>query len=202
MDDSCPEDSPDDSDGDDDLELDIDIDHNTPQDPLRDVRDVVDLLYRFALTLRNPAGHSRIRDALSSSAIAYHPYDVRHIQSKYPVADQWLIERLARATSARRQFIRYREDHYDKKASEGEAEDGATTLATSLPGPGEGADSIARETFDETRSTYSQTSYATSVSGTTSLRPPRLPEAGIDERPFQCDICYSIVSFDGERSWR
>ncbi|CZT18257.1 uncharacterized protein RCC_04102 [Ramularia collo-cygni] len=201
---SSPEDSADDSGSDgDSLELPDDQLLLPANDPLRDIRDIVDLLYRFALTLRNPAGHSRIRDAFSSSAVGYHPYDVRHLESKYPAAESWLLERLARAMSVWRQYIRYREDHYDKKAADPDEQDGTTTLATSIPGQWSYINATGRgQSPSKTKSIYSETSYATTTSGVAQLRPPRMPAAGTDGNPFQCEICCSIVSVDNEKSWR
>ncbi|GIZ47471.1 hypothetical protein CKM354_001056100 [Cercospora kikuchii] len=193
------------SDDDDGIETDFEFDEDSPesQDTISDIKGIIDLLYRFALTLRNPAGHTRIRDAISSSALRFKPWDVDYVQTKHPTASKEVIERLARAMATRRQYIRYREDHYDRKAANLDATDEATTIATSLPDSSQvGGGSTHELDFSDLESEYTATSYAPTESAATHLRPPPLPDAGISGEPFQCDICCDIVSVESEHAWR
>lgn len=193
------------SDDDDDVEMDFEVDEDSPESRniICDIKGIIDLLYRFALTLRNPAGHTRIRDAISSSALLFKPWDVDHVRTKYSAADEEVIERLARAMATRRQYIRYREDHYDRKAASLDATDEATTIATSLPNPSQVASvTMPKQDFSDMESRYTATSYAPTESAATHLRPPPLPDAGLSGQPFQCEICCDIVSMDSEHAWR
>ncbi|KXT09865.1 hypothetical protein AC579_6745 [Pseudocercospora musae] len=178
----------------------------TSIDPARGVRDIVNLLYRFSLTLRNPAGHSRIRDAIAKSHSVYLPYDIEHVREKFPNIAEALVHRLGKATSAKRQYLRYREDHHDKKSSglnvlendrlETSTND-VTTVATPLP-----SNDAFLFSKSETETVYSMTSFAPTSSSTASLRPPPMPAGSMEGEAFQCPICFSIVSCDSEHAWR
>ncbi|EME79157.1 uncharacterized protein MYCFIDRAFT_34701 [Pseudocercospora fijiensis CIRAD86] len=176
-------------------------------DSTQDIHELVNLLYRFSITLMNPAGYNRVRRAFIPRSAAFDPWFIPHVQNKYPSAQAWLAQRLGRAISSRRQYIIYR-DIYGKKKHQGlenEAPDEqTTTVATSIPGVKPPTLDVAdlNKDADDTESFYSMTSFAPTESDASVLRPPRLPEKGASGDPFDCPICNSIVQFTNKERWR
>ncbi|EAS37311.2 uncharacterized protein CIMG_02665 [Coccidioides immitis RS] len=122
----------------------------------------------------------------------YETYDTMHVREKFPDASQFLVYRLGRAISWRRQYLKYRESHH-KKLSHGihpdhDAEQDSLT-------------EIARQNdaCSETASSFAST--ATSANPV-KLRPPPLPEEAKNGKPFECPLCFMIVAARDHHSWR
>lgn len=144
-------------------------------------------------------------------------FDIQHARHKFPFTAQnaeWLIERVGRANTCRRQYFRYRQNHRDKLAHE------------SKPLPEDGASSIAPSSFQKTVASSiekgegfhyehevasnvarSDTSYACSVSASGSesaIRVPHPPpECG--QGPFECPFCFEIqevAANNSSRAWK
>jgi hypothetical protein len=179
-------------------------------DVLDEVGHTIDCLLRLSITIRNPAPHDHFRSRTGAGLIDfYEPWDVKHAREKFPDAEQGIAERLGKATSRRRQYFKYREEHA-KKLAEGLDEvppeepdrDKATTIASSIPRhlkDIETTDHLAE--FDDTESNVSKTSYAPSNADAGLLRVPPLPKEYVDG-PFQCPFCCMIVSIRTRRDWK
>ncbi|KAK4447202.1 hypothetical protein QBC34DRAFT_410087, partial [Podospora aff. communis PSN243] len=178
------------------------------------VADAVDCLLRLTLVIRTPAPHDRFDKLRSADAAVFEPFDIAHIESKWPTVEPWLAERLGKALSRRREYFRYRESHHAKLSRGLDENDTASshgeTRASSIPnhlkdkdaGPlGEQADLPAVLEDDRSDTGASQTSYATSFSGEDGLKMPKLPEEAQD-RPFQCKFCYMIIVAEDRIAWR
>lgn len=48
----------------------------------------------------------------------------------------------------------------------------------------------------------SQTSYATSANESTKLQPPPIPKDAQDRKPFECPLCFTIISIHSPHSWK
>ncbi|KAJ4330195.1 hypothetical protein N0V87_010219, partial [Didymella glomerata] len=105
---------------------------------------------------------------MSVDKSSYVPWDVQHAQMKFPESAVYLTERLGRATSSRRQYLTYREQHCKKLAKgieklgleEPKTEYTAnSTEATPVPESGP-ASSITpgQQSLDDGYETLSQTS--------------------------------------------
>jgi len=176
------------------------------------VADALDCLFRLTMAIRTPAPHDRFAKLRSADAAVFEPFDIRHVESKWPTVKPWLAERLGRALSRRREYFRYRESHHAKLSRGLDDDDTASsrgdTKASSIPGhlKDKGADAsgeIGAVVLEDDRSDTgaSQTSYATSLSSSDALGIPKLPKEARDG-PFQCKFCYMIIVAEDRLAWR
>lgn len=165
---------------------------------LESINDGIGQLFRFSILLRN----NTTRDRYSKSNLAgtnssfNNQFDVSHVAHKFPclASKPWLIDRLGKAISQRRQYLRYCREHRDKTFKDHKPDSGLQTgrqLLSSVPytptqqlqpsrsvasGPVSTlahtqastlvliTDKLTDEEFDD--DTQSRTSYATSVDET------------------------------------
>jgi hypothetical protein len=168
-------------------------------------REIITCLFRLSISIRDPAPYNQFRQPLMMDKTYFEPYDIEHVRGKFPLCQKFLVERLGRANSARRQYLTYREEHHKRLASgiERLGRDGAqseytanSTEATPLP-----TTDLANQLLEhDNDDSVSLTSFATSVNAT--LRCPPLPEEGLEQKPFQCPFCYMMVSIDSAWAWR
>lgn len=81
---------------------------------LLDVKHFVSCLYMFSITLRNPAPRDKIEKWSAIDVSSYVPFDVQHLSDKFPLASDYLHQRLGKANSRRRQLLLYNEQHNAK----------------------------------------------------------------------------------------
>jgi hypothetical protein len=178
-----------------------------------DMADVVNCLLRLTVSIRNPAPHDRYTQAKSTDASHYEPFDIQHVRSKFDDIEPWLADRLGKAISRRRQYLKYRHSHHEK-LSHGldEAELGASkaledqTVASSIPShlkEGRVSSTQAQPvlTDDASDAGMSQTSYATSMATLDRLTIPPLPEEA-HAGPFQCCLCYMMIVVRDRAAWK
>jgi len=223
---------------------------------LEDVTDVITCLYKFSVTIRNPAPRDRLQKCSSIDVSHFEFYDVQHISNKFKDAPQYLQERLGKANVRRRQLLIYYRIHCDKIAGryiketdnecvqstdaqqnvpqlsgDSEVNDELDVMADMEASKEKKKDhgtlappataTIATRKTETTISIYvprhdnfdidagsdtnqSRTSYSSSVGGVKlhPLRVPPLPESALDNSPFQCPICLTIIKVSGHRSWK
>ena len=131
----------------------------------------------------------------------YQQHDIQHVQEKFPHAPEYISERLGRAISARRQYLTYREEHHQKLAKGIEKlgyEKPTTEFTTNSTEATRMKSSKVLEEDDD--DIASQTSYATSVNAT--IRVPSLPKEALKRQPFECPLCFSIVSIYNASAWK
>ncbi|KAK0657036.1 hypothetical protein B0T16DRAFT_366818 [Cercophora newfieldiana] len=178
------------------------------------VADTVDCLLRLTVVIRTPAPHDRFAKLRSIDAAVFEPFDIRHIESKWPTVEPWLAERLGRALSRRREYFRYRESHHaelsrgldDDETSSSHGDTKASSVPSHLKDKCADAssdmDALSAVLEDDRSDTgASQTSYATSLSDADALKPPRFPKEAQDG-PFQCKFCYMIIVAEDRIAWR
>ena len=56
----------------------------------------------------------------------YEPFDMQHAKNKFPSANDALIDRLGKAISRRRQYLKYREQHHEKLANPNQSSTAST----------------------------------------------------------------------------
>ncbi|KAH7380244.1 hypothetical protein DE146DRAFT_624784, partial [Phaeosphaeria sp. MPI-PUGE-AT-0046c] len=180
-------------------------------------------LMRLSLAIRNPAPHDQFKESRQIDVTHFEAFDIEHVRGKFPSASEYLVLRLGKAISRRRQYLRYREEHR-KKLEQGlpvqplpqeiestqdavrtptaPSEKIESTVASSIPLAVKA--SISSSNLDEIdyyEDTLSQTSYASSNNDSSKLRPPPLPEAGQDGDPFECPLCFRFTSVRQTPAW-
>ncbi|KAI1662740.1 hypothetical protein F4813DRAFT_341731 [Daldinia decipiens] len=193
---------------------------------LGDVGHILDCLLRLSITITNPAPYDQFKSRAEDGSFANLPteWDIRHVEEKFPSLSHDLAERLGKAITFRRQYFKYREDHY-RKLSEGIQSDSGvnedigaifdaivddigeqTTIASPIPqNLSDYSDELNLQgnlTVDlDSRSEISRTSYAPSSLNPDQLRVPPLPKGHLDG-PFMCQFCYFIIEVDSRQAWK
>jgi hypothetical protein len=173
-------------------------------------------LMRLSMAIRNPAPHNQFRESKNLDMSHFENFDIDHVRGKFPNAQEYLISRLGKAISRRRQYLRYRTEHrarleqglvskshdYDAKplavVVAAPSENLQSTVASSIPRTIKANTTID---FDDYEDTLSQTSYTSSNSDPSKLRPPPLPEAGVNGEPFECTLCCRMTSARQTNLW-
>lgn len=210
------------------------------------------------MTIQNPAPKDRLHKCKDIKISHFEPYELLHARDKFPTAPSYLVERLAKANTRRRQLIKYYERHHTKIS--GRTEPGArgliprvegvsgylgssagptretfveeepnpahfqtfggsgrpasertgtistalnshTTLSTFVDRPGLSTNYNLIDSVEvESETTESQTSFASSSGGMSRLWMPQPPSA-LDDKPFECPYCFSLIRPRTVHSW-
>ncbi|RYP46645.1 hypothetical protein DL768_007190 [Monosporascus sp. mg162] len=189
-------DSESDSDSDTELSDDAEAQGDTElKQLLGSIKTTITCLFRLSMSIRDPAPNDQSRSIITVDKSYFEEYDMQHVKAKYPGCAGYLVERLGRANSGRRQYLSYREEHHQKlakdvdliglEASRSEHTNNSTE-ATPMP-------KARLNSFDvhDSDDALSQTSYATSVNA--AIRVPPLPK---EARCTTADRLY-----DSRRAW-
>lgn len=164
---------------------------------LTEVSEVVNCLYRLSMSVRNPTGTQRYVKSAHIDTSFYEPYDLRYVEQKFPSAKGYLVERLGKAISRRRQYLKYRETHAAKMAQRLDEENTTTvrseTTATALL--------VQRDPQEDSRSVSSESSYATSTGSVQKSRMPSMPKEARAGLPFECPYCRTIEVVKNTHAW-
>ncbi|KAI5781743.1 hypothetical protein DFH27DRAFT_580291 [Peziza echinospora] len=79
-----------------------------------DISHIIGCLYKFSVTLRQPALRDRIQKCAKIDVSHYEFWDIKHASEKFPMAPDYLIQRLGKANVKRRQLLLYHKKHHDK----------------------------------------------------------------------------------------
>lgn len=174
---------------------------------LSQIEEVLDCLMRLAITIRNPAPYDQFR---SRAGVISCPsqWDIEHVQHKFPNIHPVISDRLGKALTQRRQYLRYREEHHlrlqeglnsddDDNGSKGKG----TTIASSVPHDSRDDAPTALEDTEDTYSDNSTISYATTCADQGVPRIPPIP-SGYETGPFLCPFCHMLISVDAESDWK
>lgn len=74
---------------------------------------VITCLYRFTITIRSPAQRDRLQKCASIDVSHYEFFDIQHASHKFPGVEQFLLDRLGKANTRRRQLLLYHQKHHD-----------------------------------------------------------------------------------------
>ncbi|RYP33748.1 hypothetical protein DL767_004615 [Monosporascus sp. MG133] len=133
---------------------------------LGSIKATITCLFRLSMSIRDPAPNDQSRSIITVDKSYFEEYDMLHVKAKYPGCPGYLVERLGRANSGRRQYLSYREEHHQKLAKDVDLigleaprteHSGNSTEATPMPK----AQVDSFEVIDSDDA-LSQTSYATS----------------------------------------
>lgn len=188
------------------------------QQLMSEVVEVITCLLRLSMAIRNPTPHDQFMESGQINTSYFEPFDIGHIQAKFPNTEGYLINRLGKAISRRRQYLKYRDEHH-KKLAQGIEDVIGTEFAPTKAAPTEinpestVASSIplamkvptTHIELDEdvySEDGLSQTSYATSVNESTNNRLPPIPKEAQEGKPFECPLCFMIISIRNSHSWK
>jgi len=181
-----------------------------------EISQVITCLYKFSVAIRNPAPRDKLERLEEFNVSHFEFFDVQHVANKYSsVGENYLIERLGKANSRRRQLLMYYEGHHERivgrrlpDASADSARDAdyisetnsamQTTVSTYIERDSE---PINLDTQSETG--VSQTSYASSVGGLGILcvPPPPDEDSALNGIAFECPYCHSMIVIENRLSW-
>lgn len=179
---------------------------------MTDVTDIIDCLLRLSVSVQNPSPHDRFKAATLTDTSFYEASDIKHVREKFESAPEWLVERLGKAISHRRQYFRYRDTRHQKLASslenlETDLRLGQSTVASSIPrdlkttNTRGGVASLGVLDDDQRSDTaYSQTSYATSRSSSEWLHVPNVPKE-YSGGAFECPFCFMMIVVSNPDAW-
>ena len=186
-------------------ELDEDISqHEKPSEIeqiFRDASQIINSLYRLSMSVRNSLWNNRYIKSAKINTSYFEPYDIFHVSQKFPEAQKFNIDRLGKATSRRRQYLKFREEHAAKLAyfkDEHESAIAPSETTASGYGPQILTDIVVTKNEDAP----SETSYATSLGRPTSTRMPRMPKEAANEQPFECPFCHTVAIVKDTHGWR
>lgn len=184
------------------------------------------------MTIRNATPRDHFIKAATIDVSHFEEWDVRHIDEKFPQlkgVSPFLLLRLGRANTRRRQLFKYLEKHQSKIALNllpTVRLDKTTVPASKKPsigprtvasGPSTLATTVNTQTtiatfledygqaeepkFDDS---LSETSSAASedVGAESTLQVPSPPQDSSDGKPFECPYCFEILRVSSTLSWR
>lgn len=73
-------------------------------------------LFRLTIVVQNIASRDRMERMEKIDMSAYEPFDLSHVREKHPLKKdgEYLLERLGKANTKRRQFLEYNKKHHEK----------------------------------------------------------------------------------------
>ncbi|KAK3641618.1 hypothetical protein LTR56_011220 [Elasticomyces elasticus] len=179
------------------------------------VADSITSLMKVSVLIRKATPRDKYVKAAAKKAMPeWTPSDRSHVGDKFPkVKDpRWLVERLGDAITARRQFLRYSQEHHERLAGEtggkhdvsGRSAPNATVTATA-------ASTLDFEMIqsrklhqlkdddDSYSQAYSRVTYAAAVDSP--LKFSSLESVAKGDSIFECPYCWSIVTCKRQREW-
>ena len=180
---------------------------------VQDISQTVDCLYRVSIYLTKQSFKDRYAKSAEIDVSGFEQYDLEHVRQKYPDAKPYLISRIGKSISKRRQYLKYREQHAIKIAQDLELVEGSyevdnedthTTLSETTA-----TTFVELQEFEKTQLARRQSSAASILSDTTysslagdgeRLRMPALPEGAADQEPFVCPICHKLSQLETVRT--
>ncbi|MAD85559.1 MAG: hypothetical protein CL912_21575 [Deltaproteobacteria bacterium] len=182
-------------------------------------------LMDISIVIRNTPTRDDYIKAAARYSLDSH-WDISHVDAKFGSAknsNEWLIQRLGKSITRRRQYLTYRKEHHDKlskywdqpakevvvleeeeiKAPQTLALTKATTYVAGLPAPPKDGSEV--ESFE------TETSYQQTVAGETEehlLKVPPPPKEAFEGipfefgQPFQCPYCWTEQNMKGRNAWK
>ncbi|RDW77569.1 hypothetical protein BP6252_05622 [Coleophoma cylindrospora] len=187
-------------------------------------------LMKMSMVIRKSPG----RDDYLKAATRYNfdpIWDIGHVKEKHGNSrgsSEWLLQRLGRAITRRRQYLKFRQEHYDKLSKDDEgplAPETQTTTNSQAPRTlaltkattfiqNEASFVNTGQDIDmdmDTGSFATQTSYDVTTRGETSqgeLRPPPQPQYAFPGvlfefgEPFMCPYCWTEEVVQNRAAWK
>ena len=206
------------------------------QEAFESAKETITSLFRLSIIIRNASPRDRFAKALAARQDPFNEqFDISHVGHKFPLLEtkenQWLKERLGRAITQRRQFLRYAHEHRNKIGKEPndvwapeDQEDSkeqplivdqkSKTALTNRSGAAStlaptNASTLLHSALEKMEEDFhddiSQTSYAMSMGNDiddSRLDLPQLADVAKGVSPFECPLCWTIQDLKEESSWR
>lgn len=196
------------------------------------LKDTMASLFRMAVFIRNASPRDRFAKALSSPSPFDGSFDIAHVQHKHPKFDvetrHWLRDRLGKAITQRRQFLRYAREHRNKLAEEptdlwkpvtddelrpvAQVQITRTTKTNvtggiSVSAPTAASTLLLKEMpvmLEDSHDNQSQTSYALSTGDNKEeqIQLPQLSDVSQGRLVFECPLCWTMQEISKESTWR
>jgi hypothetical protein len=96
-------------------EIDDEIRSTSPlKEAVKEIGNVITCLYRLSITIQSPASQVRLERMERIDMSHFEHFDIEHISNKYQLGEdyQYLIERLGKANTKRRQLLKYHNEHH------------------------------------------------------------------------------------------
>ncbi|KAL9004775.1 MAG: hypothetical protein Q9188_002410 [Gyalolechia gomerana] len=154
---------------------------------------IIDCLFHMSMLVRKPARHKFPTDPQLESI--FEPFDMDHVTCKFPVVNTAITQRLGRANTRRRVYLKRRERRRAKFGKDmGETQDEmlSDTVATDFTSPNDDKDDSI---------SLGATSYASSLQSGAGLTIPPPPQESAEQKPFECPFCFYIITIDNTLSW-
>lgn len=181
-----------------------DMGHDTEVEQIyHEIIEAITQLYQMSMVIRAPAKHDRLIGVKKLDSEPFRHWALQHVSHKFPDADTAILERMGAAMAQQRAILKYRERHHAKLSQYLEQNDENATILS---------ETVVSKVFMETKDTddsmstagISETSYGiTLLDGKnehTSQIPP-MPKASIDQQPFECPLCFYIITVRDKKSW-
>ncbi|KAK3636182.1 hypothetical protein LTR56_014345 [Elasticomyces elasticus] len=179
------------------------------------VGNLITSLMKVSILIRKATPRDKYAKAAAKKAMPeWTPSDRSHVGDKFPkVKDQrWLVERLGDAITARRQFLRYSQEHHERLAGDS----GGKHDVSGRSAPNAAVTATAASTLDfemiQSRNlhqlkddddsysqAYSRVTYAAAVDSP--LKFSSLESVAKGDSTFECPYCWSIVTCKKQREW-
>ncbi|KAG4432291.1 hypothetical protein IFR05_012220 [Cadophora sp. M221] len=168
------------------------------QNTVQTIEDIITSLYKFSITIQNPAHRDRTARAAKINISFWSQFDLRHIQDKFPkCSNERLIRNLAQANTKRRQLFAYHKRHQQKiqhlpESSPQDGTDISTGQLEDVLDQKVSADSMPRHPGTSTVNTGNTRLTQTTVS---TIRPPLVKIAvSVSERSQRTNISNGPLS--------
>jgi hypothetical protein len=179
------------------------------------ISEITTCLMRLSSSARNPAPHDQFTQSTHITMDHFEAFDVSHVRKKFPNAEEFLVFRLGKAITRRRQYFRYRRKNRRRLGQDSNvalSKENADT-AQFLENPNAITTSRLSASDDDASSPIGsymteyyedilfQTSYLSSSSHATRLLPPTAPLECFDSKPFECPLCFRIITTSNDVEW-
>ncbi|KAF8252527.1 hypothetical protein K440DRAFT_536018, partial [Wilcoxina mikolae CBS 423.85] len=189
---------------------------NKLEECLGDIAHVITCLYDFSIAIQNPAPKDRLQKCADIAVSHFEEWDIMHESNTFQGAPDYLLNRLGKSNTKRRQLLKYHKRHQDiitgrqgfsmedthpariADVDQNQLDAPAITEEPQLAGTPKGPDLID----GDSETGQSMTSFASSAIGAhhLSIPPPPDPSA-FEGRPFRCNYCYSMVKIKSRKAW-
>lgn len=157
-------------------------------------------------------------------------FDVAYVHEKFVLrkAEKWLLDRLGKAITKRRAFLRYARDHRERMTQEvvpdkshppqnvqvsqdvdGPARSVVKTQDAAHSLPQTKATTLTNvdhnfidDGFDDTQSVYTKATTVSDGRSPDRLRVVRLRDIATLGEPFVCPYCHTMQKYNGQRAWK
>lgn len=170
------------------------------------ISESISSLFRIGILVRKATSRDRFSQALQVSDLTFSKEaDISYVRQKHPKLGQgWLSTRIGGAVAKRRQFIAYSRDHRSRLGGDESINDYSASRTEILSSK---ATTIApcidlRTQEEEEFDALSLVTASTMMDSSSLLRLPSLADLSREGEPFECPICFMLLSFQREKTWK